>query len=132
MALLLTAPLGCGGERTLGLADGGPGGGRGGVVNPLVGEWEVSLFVEVVGDVQLWTTNWVFNDGGTCRFRRTVVSVVGGTTVRLNDCVWTTANGALRATTVPEGTVLVEAQFSFPGGATDRLILQGIEYRRIR
>jgi len=123
--------MGCTGEA--GLLSGPGGGTRGGQTtpNPLIGEWETTLVVQVASTIQLWTTRWTFEADGTCRFRRTVTDpLLGGVILtRLRDCRWSAANAVLTVTFGDTGERL-DAPYSFPGGRRDRLLLEGIEYRR--
>lgn len=106
----------------------GVGGGAGG--EALLGRWETTLVLSLPPDLQTWTTRWTFEAGGDCQYRQTVVSLLEGTTrVKERDCTWRTANATVTITW--DDTGLSEAlPYSFPAFDPNRLVLQGIEYRR--
>lgn len=108
----------------------GQGGGTSGS-SAVVGEWEITLVVFVEGDVQNWTTNWIFRPDGTCRFRQTTESGVEGVPrVEQRSCTWRTANGMLTVTYTDTGQVLA-MKFDFAAFDPNRLVLDGYEYKRI-
>jgi len=106
------------------------GGTTPGTTATLVGDWRTVLYVEVVDDVQTWTTTWRFQADGGCVFTRTVRSVledVTRTTVR--SCHWTAANAVITVT-YDDGTRSL-LPFAFAQLDRNRLVLEGIEYARI-
>ena len=97
-----------------------------------MGEWETVLVIWLDTDVQTWTTNWVFRRDGTCRYRQTVHSVLeDATRVKLRDCAYTLNGPAVTITFLDTGALLTTPH-SFAALSRDRLILEGIEYRRIQ
>jgi hypothetical protein len=129
--VLLTLLAGCTGERgPLVTPTDGPGG-RIDATSAVVGEWETTLIIQTDTDVQSWITNWLFRRDDTCRYRQTIQSVLDGTTrVKLRDCTWVVRNATLEVTFLDSGEALVLA-YSFAAASRDRLVLEGIEYRRI-
>lgn len=125
---------GCGGERNLFAPHDGQTatGGRASGDARLVGEWETVLLVDVPGDSQTWTTTWLFRGDLTCRFTRSILSVAEGTPrITVRPCTWRTANATVLVTyTDPAGTGSV-LPYDFASFDPDRLLLEGIEYRRV-
>jgi hypothetical protein len=132
--LLLGLSGACGGERSLfAPVDRVTGtGGRDSGDARLVGEWETILLVDVPGDRQTWTTTWVFRDDLTCRFTRSILSIAEGVPrVTIRTCTWRTANATVLVTyTDPLGTVST-LPYDFVSFDPNRLLLEGIEYRRV-
>jgi hypothetical protein len=97
-----------------------------------VGQWETILLVDVPGDSQTWTTTWLFQADQTCRFTRSILSIVEGLPrVTLRPCTWRTANATVLVSyTEPAGTSSV-LPYDFVAFDPDRLLLEGIEYRRV-
>lgn len=129
LLLLLSA---CNSEGSLFAPDRMTGQGGGASNSPAVlGEWEVILLVSVEGDLQTWTTNWLFRAGQTCRFQQTTKSLVEGVPrVELRACTWRTGNGRLTVTFTDTGEVL-PMEFEFAALDPDRLVLDNIEYHRV-
>ena len=100
--------------------------------NAFVGEWEVTLLITAGGDMQTWTTTWIFESDRTCVYHQEIHSVLEDITrTRTRLCTWATSGSNLIITY--DDTGLSETmEYEFPGFDGDRLILQDIEYRRIR
>ncbi len=139
MALLLGALSGCAGEpRDLVLATGpsrqpgtgGTGGPGASASSPVVGAWEAVLLLEASGDAQTWTTVWRFARDGSCRFTRTTLSLLEGVP-RVEDrrCTWRLSGPEILVTWTAGGARALPYQFA--GLSPNRLVLEGIEYRRI-
>ena len=131
MGLGLTLLIGCSGERSLFAPEHPVAGGGGPSLDAtLIGQWETVLLIDVPGDLQTWTTNWIFNADATCRFTRIVRSLAEGTPrVTVRDCRWRSANATVTAT-YTDNTVSV-MPYSFPFLDQQRLLLQGAQYDRI-
>jgi len=128
----LTLLVGCGGERSLFAPErqtagsGGPS-----LDDALVGQWESVLLIDVPGDLQTWTTDWIFNADATCRLTRVVRSLVEGTPrLTIRDCRWKSANFSVTATYADQ-TVSVMS-YSFPLLDRQRLLLEDVPYDRVR
>ncbi len=123
---------GCNSEGNLFAPDRMSGQGGGATNSPaVVGEWEVILLVSVEGDLQNWTTNWLFRSGQTCRFQQTIESLVEGfPRVELRPCTWATGNGLLTVTFTDNGEVL-PMKFEFAALDPNRLVLDNLEYHRV-
>lgn len=130
---LLLALTGCVTERDPLGAVNGPGiGGANVSNNGLVGEWEVTLLITAGGDTQTWTTVWVFERDGACIYHQEIHSVLEDVTrTKTRLCTWATSGSNLIITYTETG-LSESMEFSFPGFDGDRLILQDIEYQRIR
>jgi hypothetical protein len=96
----------------------------------LVGSWRSVTVIEVPGDIQTWTTTWVFDASGSCRQTVITESLAEGfprTTERA--CAWAVNDGQVLVSFVGGGTLAFD--FSFAGLSPDRLILDGFEYQRL-
>jgi hypothetical protein len=96
----------------------------------LVGSWRSVTVIEVPGDLQTWTTTWVFDAEDTCRQTVITESLAEGfprTTER--SCTWRVNDGQVLISFVGGGTLAFD--FSFAGLSPDRLILDGFEYQRL-
>lgn len=130
MGCLCLTLAGCGGEGGLFAPGRNPGVSGGGGGDALVGRWETTLVLDVPPDFQTWTTMWTFRSDRTCHYRQTVVSVLeGGARVKERDCEWRTANTVITVTWADTGAE-EGLPFSFAALDPNRLLLQGIEYRR--
>ena len=112
------------------MGGGGNGGGSTGV-SPVIGTWQVVLVITVPGDIQTWTTTWRFDAAGTCHLTRTSFSLLEGfprTTER--DCRFLLSGGNV-VVTYSDSNATQSLPYSFAGFSPDRLVLEGIEYRRI-
>ena len=115
----------------------GPGrtpGQSGSVSHPsvLVGHWETILVVNVQGDIQTWTTVWTFRADGTCRFEQTIASVAEDQDrITVRPCTWSAANLQITVLYTDEEGGSVVMAYSFPFLDGERLLLEGIEYRRV-
>lgn len=103
---------------------------------PLIGAWRVVILIQVQYgfgyDLQQWTTTWQFNRESSCRFTRTTFSFVEGITrTVVRDCTFT-ATGSLLRVTFTETGITQELPYSFPAFNPDRLMLEGVEYQRVR
>ena len=97
----------------------------------VVGEWEVTLIVNEGGDLQFWTTNWIFGANHVCRWKQTIESTLEGVTrERTRTCVWSESNFTLIVTYDDTGASDT-MDLEFPTFDVDRMILQGVEYLRI-
>jgi hypothetical protein len=131
--LALVLVLGaCNTEGNLFAPDRIPGQSGGDTSSPaVVGEWETILIISTDGDLQNWTTNWIFRLDLTCRFQQTVESLVEGfPRIELRPCTWSTANGILTVVFTDNGEVL-PMTYEFAGLNPNRLVLDDIEYVRI-
>jgi hypothetical protein len=127
---------GCGSDATEPRGDRPDGGlgtgssGGSGSSAALVGSWRSVTIIEVPGDLQTWTTTWVFDAEGTCRQTVITESLAEGfprTTER--SCTWRVNDGQVLISFVGGGTLAFD--FSFGGLSPDRLILDGFEYQRL-
>ncbi len=123
--------IACGGEGSIFAPPRPTGQGGGGSLNPtLFGEWEAVILIEAPPDIQTWTTRWRFDGDRTCRFRQVVVSALEGTTrEKTRDCTWRDVNATIALVWQDSGVGEV-LPYSFPSLNPNRLLLQGIEYRR--
>lgn len=97
----------------------------------IVGEWERFEAVAFDGDFVTTTIHWLFDADGTCvRVITSISAVEGIPRTQIRECTWRIgpAEITLRLGTDPETT------FSLEFGAFDpnRLILDGLEYQRVR
>lgn len=131
-AALLLVLGACNSEGSLVAPDHTPGLGGGNTSTPLViGQWETVIVISADGDLQNWTTNWIFRADLSCRFQQTVLSMVEGVPrIELRPCTWSTANGILTVTYTDNGEVL-PMTYEFAGLDPNRLVLDDIEYRRV-
>ena len=96
----------------------------------LVGTWRSVTVIQVPGDVQTWTTTWVFDSSGSCHQTVVVESQAEGfprTTERA--CTWTASDSQVVISFVNGGTLTFD--FSFAGLSPDHLVLDGFEYQRL-
>ena len=131
-AALLLVLGACNSEGSLFAPDRPPGQSGGGTTSPaVIGEWETVIIISADGDIQNWTTNWIFRSDLTCRFLQTIESVLEDVPrVELRPCTWSTANGILTVTYTDNGEVL-NMSYDFAGLDPNRLVLDDIEYRRV-
>ena len=106
------------------------GGGTAEAGSAIVGEWQRFEIAEFEQDLITTTIRWRFEPGGFCRRTITTFSAVEGfprTTQR--DCGYDV--GPLEITiTFDTGDASV-FPLSFPGFDPDRMLLDGLEYRRV-
>jgi hypothetical protein len=132
---LLIAGSACGGD-----ADGpdplgpgrNPGGSSGGGSNDptVVGSWENVSVIQVPGDVQRWTTVWLFDAEGMCQQTVETESLAEGQAhVTERACTYATAAGEITIHYLGAGTLTFD--FSFADFSPDRLVLDGFEYQRL-
>ena len=124
-----TAP-GAGAGLPFGEGTTGGGSGTGTITSPVVGEWERFQAIVVDGDIVTTTIHWVFDADGSCARSITTFSANEGIPrTQLRSCTWRpgTAEITIRLGTDPENTFPLE----FPGFDPDRMLLDGLEYRRI-
>lgn len=131
-AALLVFSLACNTEGNLFAPDRIPGvSGGGGNAPGVIGEWETILLISVEGDLQNWTTRWLFGLNQACRFTQVTESLVEGfPRTEIRPCTWTTSNGILTVTFTDNGEVL-PMEYDFAGLDPNRLVLDGIEYHRL-
>ena len=131
-AALLLVLGACNSEGSLFAPDRPAGQSGGDTSTPLViGEWETTIIISEAGDLQNWTTNWVFRADLTCRFLQTIESVLEDIPrVELRPCTWSTANGILTVTYTDNGEIL-NMPYEFAGLNPNRLVLDSIEYHRV-
>ncbi|HEV8357492.1 MAG TPA: hypothetical protein VGQ17_12075 [Gemmatimonadales bacterium] len=113
------------------MSGGGNGGGSAGGNPSVTGTWQVVLVITVPGDIQTWTTTWRFDAAGSCQLTKTSFSLLEGfprTTER--DCRFVLSGGSVVVTYSDTGTTQ-SLPYSFAGFSPDRLVLEGLEYRRI-
>lgn len=90
------------------------------------------LLIDVAGDLQTWATTWSFRIDNTCRFSRSVLSLVEGVPrVTLRPCTWRTANAIIQVTYTDTQTGTSQLPYQFISFNPDRLQLEGVEYRRV-
>lgn len=135
LSLLLILLAGCSGD-----ADGAdpfdPGDDRRGTSggpaldSALLGGWRNVLIIEVPGDIQRWTTVWLFDAGGTCRQTVETESFAEGVPrITQRDCTYATAGGRISIGYTGAGTVVFD--YFFADFSPDRLVLDGFEYARL-
>lgn len=141
-ALLLLAaacdsePTSPGLEGTLPFGEGAAGNGSGGngpegSSGTIVGEWERFEAVAFDGDIVTTTIHWLFDADGTCvRVITSMSANEGIPRTRIRECTWRLgpAEITLRLGTDAEATFPLE----FGGFDPNRLILDGLEYQRVR
>jgi hypothetical protein len=124
--------------QTGGLPAGGGGGGStggGGGGNPvppaLVGRWQNTLILQLIGDIQTVVTTWQFNADQTCiKTVETNSAMAGFGVIDSLPCRFVVGNFVLNVTF--EGQTVVRTfGFDFPGFSTSQLLLGDIEYERI-
>ncbi len=149
MALALTALLlgGCsassrpplapgdgssGGGGTIGGLPGGGGGGGGSRIDPaLVGQWQITFLLELVGDLQTVTTTWTFTRAGDCSRRIVTYSNLAGfADTTTQGCTFAMANFAIDVT-FTGAMAPVRYTYDFAGFSPDRLVLGGVEYQKL-
>ena len=114
-------------------ASGTGGGGNGPETSSgtIVGEWERFEAVAFDGDIVTTTINWLFDADGTCvRVITTISAIEGIPRTQIRECTWRIGPAEI---TLRLGTD-AEATFSLAFGGFDpnRLILDGLEYQRVR
>jgi hypothetical protein len=128
-ALLLIVLAACGDADGPDLAGPNPPGSSGD--DPTIeGRWQNITVIQVPGDVQRWTTVWLFEEDGLCRQTAEMESLAEGqaqTTDRV--CTYTTSSGEITIHYLGAGTLTFD--FSFADFSPDRLILDGFEYERL-
>ncbi len=135
LALLVAA---CAPESLGPAASGGDGlGGRveppaisgGGGGNPVVGEWELVTVIPIGTDIQTSGVHWSFADDGTCRQTiRTWTYTEGVYHTTVRECTYANATGGVRV--VFAGAAPAIFTVSFAAFSPNRLVLDGLEYRR--
>lgn len=123
-------------EGTLPFGEGAAGNGSGGngpegSSGTLVGEWERFEAVALDGDIVTTTIHWLFDADGTCvRVITTMSANEGIPRTGIRECTWRLgpAEITLRLGTDAEATYPLE----FGGFDPNRLILDGLEYQRVR
>lgn len=102
----------------------------GGPSATIVGTWQNVVIITVPGDIQTWTTTWVFDAGGTCRQTSSINSVVQGfPTVTDRPCTFVTSGTQVTISYLNGGTLTFA--FTFTGPASDILVLDGLEYQPV-
>ena len=117
------------GEGTTGTGAGGNG--PGSSSGTIVGEWERFEAVAVNADIVTTTIHWLFDADGTCvRVITSMSANEGIPRSQIRECSWRIgpAEITLRLGTDPEATFPLE----FGGFDPNRLILDGLEYQRVR
>lgn len=115
------------GEGATGTGGNGPGSTSG----TIVGEWERFEAVALDGDIVTTTIHWLFDADGTCvRVITSMSANEGIPRSQIRECTWRLgpAEITLRLGTDAEATFPLE----FGGFDPDRLILDGLEYQRVR
>ncbi len=123
-------------EGTLPFGEGAAGNGSGGngpegPSGTIVGEWERFEAVAFDGDIVTTTIHWLFDADGTCvRVITSMSANEGIPRSRIRECTWRLgpAEITLRLGTDDEATF----SLGFGGFDPDRLILDGLEYQRLR
>ncbi len=130
-----TSFVGPGGRFPInGTGKSGTGGGTSGgsvVPSALVGTWKNVIVIQLVDDIQTWTTIWRFDRTGTCRFLQTSFSLLEGFP-RTDDrsCTFRVFGAEIEATF--NGTAgKVTMPYDFAGFSPNRLKLEGLIYERI-
>jgi hypothetical protein len=96
----------------------------------ILGSWRNVVVVQVPGDIQTWTTIWVFGSDGICRQTVESESLSEGLPrLTLRDCSFVASGDRIAITFVGGGTV--EFDYFFAGFSPDRLVLDGFEYERL-
>ncbi len=104
--------------------------GGGTTSSALVGDWELLTAIPIGTDFQTSTVLWHFGADASCRQTIRSYSVAEGvsrTTIR--DCTYANDVGGIRVTFAGSTPAVFAA--SFAGFSRDRLVLDGIEYRRV-
>jgi hypothetical protein len=107
------------------------GNGPGTSSGTIVGEWERFEAVALDGDIVTTTIHWLFDADGTCvRVITSMSANEGIPRSQIRECTWRLgpAEITLRLGTDAEATFPLE----FGGFDPDRLILDGLEYQRVR
>jgi hypothetical protein len=133
VGLLVAVSAACAGEPALLVPARDGMGGASTQPSLLVGTWETVLLIQVESppDLQTWTTVWRFHADATCGFTRTVRSLVEGVDrVTERPCTWSSANFRVHVTWTDDAGGTAVLPFEFPSLDRDRLLLEGIEYRR--
>lgn len=139
LALLLAAcdaaPTAPGADGVLPFGEGasGTGGGNGPETSSgtIVGEWERFEAIAFDGDLVTTATHWLFDADGTCvRVITTTSAIEGIPRTQIRECTWRIGPAEI---TLRLGTD-AEATFSLAFGGFDpnRLVLDGLEYQRVR
>lgn len=123
-------------EGTLPFGEGAAGTGSGGngpasSSGTVVGEWERFEAVAVDGDIITTTIHWLFDADGTCvRVITSMSANEGIPRSQIRECTWRLgpAEITLQLGTDAEATFRLE----FGGFDPNRLILDGLEYQRVR
>lgn len=108
----------------------GTSGGERGADAALVGSWERFDIAQFDIDIVTTTTRWQFAEDGSCRRLISTMSANEGfprTTER--DCTWLIGPREITIEFVDGGGGTFE--LSFPGFASDRMLLDGLEYGRV-
>lgn len=116
--------------------EGASGGGSGGndpgnASGTIVGEWERFEVVAFDGDFVTTAIHWLFDADGTCvRVITSTSANEGIPRTEVRECTWRVgpAEITLAIGTDPESTFPLE----FGGFDPDRIILDGLEYQRVR
>ncbi len=96
----------------------------------LIGDWTVETIILISADLQTTTVAWRFAADGSCRQSVTTLLVSEGiprTTAR--DCTYAENPGTVTVS-VP-GTLPATFSVAFAAFSRDRLVLDGLEYRRV-
>jgi hypothetical protein len=118
------------GEASSG-TNGGSGDGPGTSSGTIVGEWERLEVVAFDGDFITTSIHWLFDADGSCvRVITTTSAVEGIPRTEIRECTWRIGPAEI---TLRLGTD-AEATFSLAFGGFDpnRLVLDGLEYQRVR
>jgi hypothetical protein len=118
------------GEATSGTGP-GTGNGPGTSSGTIVGEWERFEAVAFDGDIVTTSIHWLFDADGSCvRVITSMSAVEGIPRTQVRECTWRLgpAEITLRFGTDAEATF----PLGFGGFDPNRLILDGLEYQRIR
>jgi hypothetical protein len=97
----------------------------------LLGTWRNVTIIQVPGDLQRWTTIWLFDAAGLCRQTVETESLAEGfPRVTERTCSYGTSSGEITIHYLEAGTLTFD--YSFAGFSPDRLVLDGFEYERVR
>jgi len=109
----------------------GDGGAPGSSSGTIVGEWERLEIVAFDGDIVTTSIHWLFDADGSCvRVITTTSAVEGIPRTEIRECTWRIgpAEITLRLGTDAEATF----PLAFGGFDPNRLVLDGLEYQRVR
>ena len=96
----------------------------------LLGRWERFDVLDAGDDIVSQTTAWEFLEDGRCRRTLETFSANEGVArEEVRDCTWST--GVASITITLSGGAPATFDLSFAGFDPDRLVLDGLEYRRV-